>query len=202
MSYDEDEIRKEFFTEEQKEMILKKWESNRMLRPKISKVTVNIAVGTSGEKLKNAMTVLESISGQKPVQCTAKKTIRDFHIRKNEPIATKVTLRGKKAEKFLEKAFDVMDFKLKYSSFDKFGNVSFGIKEHIELPETEYDPNLGIFGMDINISIERPGSRIKNRYRLKSKISHKHNMNILESMIFLNTKFNIKIVEKYLIHYY
>ena len=202
MYYDEDEIEKEFFTSEQKEMILKKWESNKMLYPRISKVTVNMAIGTSGEILNKAMTVLKSITNQKPVQCNAKKTIREYNIRKGEPIATKVTLRGKKAKDFLMKAFDVMDFKLKHTSFDKLGNVSFGIKEHIELPETEYDPDLGLFGMDINISIDRPGSRIKKRHLLRSKIHKKHRMNLLESMIFLNKHFNIKIVEKYVIQYY
>ncbi|MHA1268740.1 MAG: 50S ribosomal protein L5 [Candidatus Helarchaeota archaeon] len=198
----DDEKEKEFYTQEQKDMILKKWESNRMLRPRISKVTINIAVGTSGERLKNAMTIIESLTGQKPIQCNAKKTNRDFHIRKNEPIAAKVTLRGEKAIKFLERALDVMDFRLKYSSFDKFGNVSFGIKEHIEIPGTEYDPNLGIFGMDVNITIERPGLRIKRRHYLKSKISKSHCMTPLESMILLNEMFNIKIVEKYITRYY
>ncbi|MHA1229510.1 MAG: 50S ribosomal protein L5 [Candidatus Helarchaeota archaeon] len=197
-----EEEKKIYFTEEQKQEILKKWESNAMLRPRISKVTVNMAVGSSGERLRNAMIVLESITGQKPVQCSAKKTIRDFHIRKREPIATKVTLRGLKAEKFLEKVFDVIDYKLKYSSFDKFGNISFGIKEHIELPETQYDPNLGIFGMDVNITIERPGGRVKRRHLKKSRIPDKHKMNRLESMIFFNTKYNIEIVEKYEVKYY
>ncbi|MBD3228861.1 MAG: 50S ribosomal protein L5 [Candidatus Lokiarchaeota archaeon] len=198
----EDEPEKEFFTEEQKENIIKEWESNPMLMPKISKVTVNMCVGTSGEKLRNAMTVLESITNQKPVQCNAKKTIREFGIRKNEPIATKVTLRKEKARQFLEKAFDVKDHKLKYSSFDKFGNISFGIKEHIELPETEYDPILGIFGMDVNITVERPGSRIKKRYLKKSKIDKNHALKPLESMIFFNSRYDIKIVEKEIVQYY
>lgn len=201
MSFEEEQ-EKEFFTEEQKETILEEWKSNPMLLPRISKVTVNMSIGTSGEKLRNAMTVLESITNQKPVQCNAKKTIREFGIRKNEPIATKVTLRKDKAKKFLEKAFDVKDYKLKYSSFDKFGNISFGIKEHIELPETEYDPLLGIFGMDVNITVERPGSRIKKRYLKKSNIDKSHALTPLESMIFFNTRYNIKIVEKDIVQYY
>jgi large subunit ribosomal protein L5 len=199
---DDDEKEQVYFTEEQKEEVIKKWNSNPMLKPKISKVTVNMAVGASGERLRNAMTILESITGQLPVQCNAKKTIREFGIRKNEPIAAKVTLRGEKASKFLEKAFDVMDHKLKYSSFDKLGNVSFGIKEHIELPETEYDPNLGIFGMDISITVERPGARIKRRHIYQSKINKNHALDRLESIIYFNTKYNIKIVEKYVVQYY
>ncbi|TFF98113.1 MAG: 50S ribosomal protein L5 [Promethearchaeota archaeon] len=202
MYIDEDEKEQVFFTEEQKEEVFKKWNSNPMLKPKISKVTVNMAVGASGERLSNAMAILESITGQLPVQCNAKKTIREFGIRKNEPIAAKVTLRGEKASKFLQKAFDVMDHKLKYSSFDKLGNVSFGIKEHIELPETEYDPNLGIFGMDISITVERPGARIKRRHIYQSKIHKNHALDRLESIIYFNTKYNIKIVEKYVVQYY
>ena len=71
-----------------------------MLKPKIRKVTVNMAVGQSGEPLEKAVQVLEQLTGRKPVKKKAKQTIRDFGIRKGEPISCVVTLRKEKAIEF------------------------------------------------------------------------------------------------------
>jgi len=83
----------------------KKWQGNPMVKPRIEKVTVNMAVGKSGEILERATRVLEQLTGQQPCKRSAKMTIRDFGIRKGEPIAGIVTLRKEKAKEFLKKAF-------------------------------------------------------------------------------------------------
>ena len=77
--------------------ILKDWEANPMRKPRISSVTLNIGVGSSGEKLNKALKVLEDLTGQKPSATLAKKNVRDFGIRKGQRIAAKVTLRNEKA---------------------------------------------------------------------------------------------------------
>lgn len=117
-----------------KEQILKHWVEYPMRKPRIEKVVVNLAVGSSGEKLVKANTVLESLTGQKPVQCKSKKTIRDWGLRKGEPISCKVTLRGEKAKEFLRKVLEVVEMKLDPNSIDNMGNFSFGLTEHIEIP--------------------------------------------------------------------
>ena len=76
-----------------------------MLKPRIEKVTVNISVGKSGEPLEKAAKVLEKLTGQRPCKRKAKQTIRDFGIRRGEPIACLVTLRGEKAKNFLKRVF-------------------------------------------------------------------------------------------------
>lgn len=178
---------------QKKEEILKKWEKNPMLKPKLAKVVVNFGVGASGERLEKGIRVLETISGQIPAKIRAKKTIREFGIRKKEPIACKVTLRGEKAKEFLRKALEAVDFKIKASSFDSYGNVSFGIKEHINLPGVRYDPDLGIFGMDVCVSIERPGYRVKRRKIRRARVPEKHRVHRDEAMLYLMEEFGVKI---------
>ena len=65
------------------EEIRRRWKENPMLHPKIAKVTVNISVGKSGEQLEKAEKVLKQLTDQTPVKRKAKKTIRDFGIRKD-----------------------------------------------------------------------------------------------------------------------
>ncbi|MHA1238733.1 MAG: 50S ribosomal protein L5 [Candidatus Odinarchaeia archaeon] len=174
--------------------ILEVWDKNPMRRPRLYAVTVNIGVGSGGEKLEKALQVLEDITGQKPTPVKAKKHIRDWNVRKGERIACKVTLRGEKAREFLEKALKVVGNKLKASSFDDYGNVSFGIEEHIEIPGVSYEPELGIFGMDICITLERPGFRVKRRRIAKRKIPKRHRVTKEEAMLFLKEEFGIEIV--------
>ena len=176
------------------EEIYEKWQQNRMLKPRIEKVTVNVSVGKSGEPLEKAMKILEELTGQKPCTRKAKKTIRDFGIRRGEPIACLVTLRGERAESFLRRAFQAVDNRISKESFDQLGNFSFGIREHIDIPGTKYVPELGIIGMDIAVAMERPGYRVKRRRRVKSKIGRSHLLTVEESMLFLKDKFGVEII--------
>ena len=88
-------------------------ETNPMRALRIGKVVVNIGVGASGDPLDHAQTIMEQLTGQKPCQRFAKQTIRGFNIRKKEPIACMVTLRGEKAETFLVKALTAVGKKIK-----------------------------------------------------------------------------------------
>ena len=172
---------------------VKNWESNPMRKPRIAKVTLNIGVGQSGERLEKAVKILEQLTGQKPVRTLAKKTIREWGIRKREPIGCKVTLRGEKAIEFLKRALESKDYTLPASAFDNSGNFSFGIKEHIDLPGVRYDPDLGTFGMDICVTLERPGYRIAHRKIKKSKIPRKHRISKEEAIEFMRHFFNLKV---------
>ncbi|MCW4027802.1 MAG: 50S ribosomal protein L5 [Candidatus Bathyarchaeota archaeon] len=173
--------------------IYRKWQQNPMLKPRIQKVTVNVSVGKSGEPLENAMKIIEELTGQKPCTRRAKRTIRDFGIRKGEPTACLVTVRKERAESFLRKAFQAIGNNVSKESFDRLGNLAFGIKEHIEIPGTKYVPELGIIGMDVIIALERPGYRVKRRRRIKSKIGRSHLLTVEESMLLLKDKFGVGI---------
>jgi large subunit ribosomal protein L5 len=174
--------------------IRKVWEEKPMLKPKIEKVVVNLNVGKSGEPLEKATRVLKDLTGQTPCKRKAKQTIRDFGIREGESIACIVTLRDQNALDFLNKVLPVIDRKISRSSFDKNGSFSFGIKEHIEIQGVKYDPDVGIFGMDVCVAMIRPGYRVKNRRRERAKIGSKHVLTPEESVVFVKDTLGVEIV--------
>ena len=176
------------------EAMIKKWEEQPMLKPRIEKVVVNLNVGKSGEPLEKAFKVLKEIAGQNPVKKNAKSSIRDFGIRKGEPIACVVTLRRQPAIDFLKKVLPVIDNKISRSSFDEFGNFAFGLKEHIEIAGVKYDPDVGIFGMDICVTLNRPGDRVRDRRKRKAKVGHKHMLTPEESVLFTKQTLGVEIV--------
>ncbi|MCI2414626.1 MAG: 50S ribosomal protein L5 [Candidatus Aramenus sp.] len=167
---------------------------NPMQGVKLAKVTVNIGLGESGERLEKAYKLLEELTGAKPVYTKAKKSIKEFNIRKGQPIGVMVTLRGERSKEFLKKVLSAVNFRLKASSFDNVGNVSFGIAEHVIIPGTRYDPEVGIFGMDIAITLEKPGYRVQRRKRKRSKIGPKQRVSKEEAMNFLRETFGVTII--------
>ncbi len=176
------------------EAFVKNWEQHPMLSPRIEKVVVNLNVGKSGEPLEKANRVLKEITGQTPVRKKAKKTIRDFGIREGESIAVVVTLRKQPAIDFLKKVLPVVDNKVSRRAFDMRGNFAFGLKEHIEIPGTRYDPEIGIFGMDVCVSVNRPGQRVKVRKRQSRSVGSRHLLTPEESIAFVKQKLGVEIV--------
>ena len=175
--------------------IEERWNSNPMLLPRVTAVTLNIAVGRSGEILMRAAKVLEELTGQKPVERRAKRTIREFGIRKKEPIAVSVTVRGKKAVELLDRVAEAVDRRIKASSFDEFGNFAFGIKEHIEIPGVKYKAEIGIFGMDVIVTMGRAGYRVAKRRVKRARIPRRHRLSREESMLFAEKYLRLKVVE-------
>lgn len=173
--------------------IRKKWEDQPMLKPRIEKVVVNLSVGKSGEPLEKATTVLKEITGRTPCKRKAKTSIRDFGVRKGESIAAIVTLRKQEAIDFLKKVLPVVENKIARKSFDNQGNVSFGLKEHIEIPGVKYDPDIGIFGMDVCVTVTRPGYRVKNRKIRKTKLGPKHVLKPEESIVFVKDTLGVEV---------
>jgi large subunit ribosomal protein L5 len=169
------------------------WDKNPMLKPRIEKVTINMSVGKSGQPLEQAVEILQQLTDQKPSKRKAKKTIRDFGIRKGESIACLVTLRKEKAKEFLRKAFEAVENKLSKYSFDRQGNFSFGIKEHIDIPGTKYQPDLGIHGMDVSVALGRPGYRVKRRHRTKSNVGKDHLLTADEAILFIKDEFDVEV---------
>jgi large subunit ribosomal protein L5 len=169
------------------------WDKNPMLKPRIEKVTINMSVGKSGQPLEQAVEILQLLTDQKPSKRKAKKTIRDFGIRKGESIACLVTLRKEKAKEFLRKAFEAVENKLSKYSFDRQGNFSFGIKEHIDIPGTKYQPDLGIHGMDVSVALGRPGYRVKRRHRTKSNVGKDHLLTADEAILFIKDEFDVEV---------
>ena len=169
-------------------------EKKKIFSPKIEKVTINIGVGEAGERLKKAESLLNRITGHKPVETLSKTTNKDWAIRKRMPIGCKVTLRGKDADDFLSEALSTRENKMADYSFDDEGNLSFGIPDHTLFKSQKYDPNIGIFGMDISITMKKPGYRIKHRRIATRKIPHRHRVKKEETMKFFTEKFKVEVV--------
>jgi len=167
---------------------------NPMREIRIEKVTLSIGVGEGGDKLLKAEKVLEEIAGRKPIRTIAKKTIRDFGIRQGEPVGCKVTLRGEAAEATLKRLLGAVEKRLNKTTFDNHGNFSFGIKEHIDILGVKYDPEIGVFGMDVSVALCRPGYRIKYRRQEKRMIPRAHRVTKDESINFVSGKLGIQVI--------
>jgi len=169
---------------------------NSMRKPRLVKCVVNIGVGQGGEKLRKAFNVLEMLTDQQPVETISQTTNAELGIREGQPIGCKVTLRKKKAYDFLNKAFWVKEYSLPSSNFDDHGNLNFGISDYTDFEEASYDPEIGVFGMDISVEISRKGQRIKRRKKQPKSIPDEHRMTKEESISFMEKAFDLEVYEE------
>ncbi len=170
---------------------------NPMLQPRITKVTINIGVGEGGERLQLAERVLNLLTGCSSIRTLGKTTNRDLKVREGAPIGCKVTIRDQAIiDKFLKDAFWVRENTLPAYCVDQQGNLSFGIADYTDFPEMKYDPEIGIFGMDINVVVERPGHRVSRRRRQRGKVGMGHRVSQVESREWLKETFGLTLLEE------
>lgn len=166
---------------------------NTMREIKIGKVTLNIGAGKDKSKLDNAMILLKNISEAKPVKTITNKRIQEWGLRPGLPVGCKVTLRERKAKELLAKLLEAKEKKLKESQFDDNGNISFGIAEYIDIEGVKYDPKIGIMGLEVCVTLERAGYRIKRRRLMKRKIPKKHKITKNEAVDFMKKEFSLAV---------
>ena len=161
----------------------------------VEKVVVNIGVGEAGERLAKAEKVLEMVTKQKPVETLSKTVNRDLGIREGMPLGCKVTLRGEAAVDFVKQALSIREMRVPEYSFDQEGNMSFGISDYTDFEGMKYDPEIGIFGMDISVVLRRPGNRITQRALLKRRIPKSHRVARDEAIQYMKDNFQIEVVQ-------
>ena len=184
-------------TSAKKEVTAKKSDSElkqKIFSPKIEKITINIGVGEAGERLNKAETVIKNLTNHKPIQTLSKTTNKDWGLRKRMPIGVKVTLRGQDANNFLTEALTTRENKMADYSFDDQGNLSFGIPDHTLFKSQKYDPKIGIFGMDVTITMKKPGYRVKHRRIARKKIPQRYRIKKDETIKFFTDKFNVEVI--------
>ena len=160
----------------------------------IEKVVINIGVGKSGEAVERARKVLEQITAQKPASRKSKKSIRDFGTHKGEPIGLIVTARGQeRCRDLIKRLLIAREKKMNQSSFDDRGSVSFGLKEHIEIPGIRYDPEIGIWGMNVSVLLQRPGSRVSRRLRKSANLGKSHVVTKEEAIEYFRREFEVVV---------
>lgn len=170
--------------------------TNVMQNPRIGKVMVSMGVGESGEKLAKAESLLQKLTGRKPIRTVSKHRIPTWGLRKGEAIGCKVTLRGNEAEEFIKRGLHAKNNRLPLSCFEDSGSVSFGIHEYIDILGIKYDPEIGIFGININVVLERPGFRVKRRRLRQSRIPKKNHVRREESIKYFKEKFSTEIEQE------
>jgi len=160
---------------------------------KINKVTLNIGAGKDQTRLDKGIKLFKSITNVNPVKTITSKRIPGWGLRPGLPIGCKVTLRRKNAIELLKRLLQAKDSKLKESQFDQNGNIAFGIEEYIDIPGVKYDPEIGIIGLEVCLTLERNGFRIKRRRIYKKKVPKKHMITKQESIDFMKKEFNIEL---------
>ena len=136
---------------------------NLYMGPKIEKIILNMGLGLDGNDakiLKSCEEDMAKITGQKPVITKFKKSVANFKTRKGTNAGLKVTLRKNKMYEFIDRLINIAlprikDFRgLSPKGFDKFGNYTFGVKEHIIFPEVSFDRADKVRGLDIVVVIK------------------------------------------------
>lgn len=166
--------------------------SNPMREIRIEKVTINMGVGEPGPELDNAKKIVETISGRKAVITKARKR-STFGVAKGRDIGVKVTLRKGEAAELLGRLLEAKEKKLKAGCFDENGNFSFGIEEYINIPGVKYDPEVGILGMDVAVTLERPGYRVKKRSLKRSRVGGAHRITKEEAVEFARKELGVEV---------
>ncbi len=169
-------------------------QENVMRQVKVTKVTLNIGAGKSSEKLEKGIKLLKAITGIPPIKTFTNKRIPNWGLRPGLPIGCKLTLRKQGSIELLKRLLQSRDGKLVESQFDNEGNVSFGIPEYIDIPGVNYDPAIGIMGLEVCVSLERPGFRVKRRKVMKRKIPACHRISREEAISFMKEKFGVTVM--------
>ena len=162
---------------------------NVMREIRLEKVVLNMGLGKSGDAIEIAKKALEQISNKKVNERPAKKAIRDWGVRKGEPIGAAVTIRGNDSKELLKRLLEAKGNKVNGRSFDNMGNLSFGILEHIDIPGIKYDPKIGILGLNITVRLVRPGFSITTRSKHKASVGKNHKITPDEAKAYLTKEF-------------
>ena len=168
---------------------------NSMKQVSMEKVTLNIGAGKDQAKLEKGIKLINSITGRNPVKTFTKKRIQEWGLRPGLPIGCKLTLRKKVALELLKRLFEAKDNTLQVSNLDNEGNISFGINEYIDIPGVKYDPDIGIMGLQVCITLKRSGFRVKSRALKRHAIPRKHRVKREDAIDFMKNMFNLKVGE-------
>jgi len=169
---------------------------NAMQKPRIEKITLNIGVGKDANKLEKALALMKIVTGIDPNRTVTQKRIPSWGLRPGLPVGCMLTLRKKQAQDVLKRLLAAKSNTLRESHFDKNGSISFGIHEYIDIPDVKYDPKIGVLGLQVCVTLERPGYRIKRRRLKQRKLAAKQRISQEEAMTFMKEQFKVAVGEQ------
>ena len=168
---------------------------SKMKEIRIEKMTLNVGAGKDQNRLKKGVMLLKHLTGIEPVKTVTRKRIPSWGLRPGLPIGCKLTLR-KNISELLKKFLAAKENNLSEENFDDSGNVSFGIHEYIDIPGVKYDPEIGITGFQISVTLARQGYRVKKRRLLKSKIGKNHIITRGDAIGYFKKNYGVEIEEE------
>ena len=160
--------------------------TNPLREIKIAKITLNIGAGKSEDLLKKGLKLFEKLAPVKPVKTATQKRIPGWGLRPGLVIGCKSTIRND-TEKLLKRLLFAKDNKISRKKFDDKGNFSFGIPEYIDIEGLDYDPDLKILGLEVAVTLERPGYRVKHRKAHPKSVGKKHQITAEEAIEYVNS---------------
>ncbi len=166
---------------------------NKMQEIRIEKLSLSIGVGQAGDPLDKAVNLLENLTGRKAVQTVTKKRIPTWNVRPGLAIGCLITLRKGKTE-MLKNLLTAAKNRIKRSQFSG-RTVTFGVPEYIDIPGARYNPEIGIIGLQVSVTLERPGYRIGRRIIKKDKVGKNSLITTEETINFMKEKFHIEVEE-------
>ncbi len=165
-----------------------------MKQIKIEKVTLNFGAGKDQKKLEKGVILLKHLTGREPVKTITQKRIPTWGVRPGLPIGCKITIRERDMIKTLITRFlKAKENRLQEKQFDDNGNIAFGIHEYIDIPEVQYNPEVGIMGFETCITLQRPGFRVKRRKKQKRGVGKNHRISKEEAIDFMKQQFSIAV---------
>ena len=162
---------------------------------RIEKVTLNFGAGKEQARLEKGVALLKAITGIEPVRTVSKRRIPAWGLRPGLPIGCKITLRKKPAEELLKRLLAARERKLSPRQFDDQGNMSFGIPEYIDIPGVAYDPKIGVLGLEVCVTLAKPGYRVKYRRLRSRRIPARHRVSKQEAIEFMSSAFGARVEE-------
>jgi len=165
---------------------------NPMKEIRLGKLTLNICTGEPGPELEKAKRLLVMIAGTKIVTTKTKKS-STCGVAKGRNIGVMTTLRGKEARDALSRLLRARENIMQSSQFDENGNFSFGIDEYINIPEVDYEPEVGIMGLDVCVTLERPGYRVGRRRYERQRIGKDHRIKAEEAIGWVKKEFGVEV---------
>lgn len=162
---------------------------------KVEKVTLNFGAGKDQRRLENGIKLIKMITGQEPVKTYASDRIPAWGLRPGLPIGAKLTLRGEEATKLFKRFLVAKENTIKDTCVDDYGNISFGVPEYIDIPDVKYDPTVGVLGVQISVTLTRPGFRVARRKLQNQKVGKNQQIRKEEAQKFLKENFSVEFTE-------
>lgn len=170
---------------------------NPMRKIRIEKITFNVGAGKDQKVLEKGVKLIKHLTGEAPIKTITEKRIQAWGLRAGLPVGCKLTIRNQdKIKELLPRLLEAKDKVLSKKTFDNRGNFSFGIPEYIDVAGAKYDPDIGIMGFEVAITMARPGYRIKTRKLFPRKIHHNHSISQEEAIDFMKKNYTIQLKEE------